>query len=139
MNAVHAVAASSADENRPVADVQAVLRAQEAAWNRGDIDGFMNGYARSNDTTFVSGGKVTRGWQTVRDRYKKKYDTREKMGTLTFSDLHVTVNAPDAANAIGKWQLRRAHDTPHGRFNLLFKRTADGWRIVRDETTSATP
>ena len=54
---------------------------QAAAWNRGDIDAFMDGYARSPETTFVSGDEVTHGWQTVHDRYAKKYDSREKMGT----------------------------------------------------------
>ena len=49
------------------------MSAQTAAWNRGDIDGFMNGYARSNAIEFISGDKLTRGWQTVRDRYKKKF------------------------------------------------------------------
>ena len=70
------------------AAIRAVLDDQAAAWNRGDIDGFMTGYAPSPTTTFVSGDEVTRGWQTVRDRYAKKYDSREKMGTLTFSDLN---------------------------------------------------
>ncbi|MEA2173313.1 MAG: hypothetical protein QOD00_905, partial [Blastocatellia bacterium] len=67
---------SKQDEKIAVA-VRAVLDAQVAAWNRGDIDGFMDGYARSTETVFVSGDKVTRGWQTVLDRYKKGYDTRE--------------------------------------------------------------
>ena len=58
--------------------VRAVIKAQEAAWNRGDIDGYMNGYAHSGKTIFVSGDKVTRGWQTVRDRYKKKYNSEKR-------------------------------------------------------------
>jgi len=33
-----------------VAEIQSVLHAQQGAWNRGDIDGFMNGYARSPST-----------------------------------------------------------------------------------------
>lgn len=66
------------------AEIRAAMSAQAAAWNRGDVDGFMNAYARSGTTEFISSDKLTRGWQTVRDRYKKKYDTREKMGRLTF-------------------------------------------------------
>src|SRR2546423_12348697 len=72
------------------ADIRAVLIAQETAWNRGDIDGFMNGYNRTPTTVFVSGASVTRGWQTVRDRYKKKYATVEQMGRLKFSKLEIT-------------------------------------------------
>jgi uncharacterized protein (TIGR02246 family) len=117
------------------AEIRAVLTAQVAAWNRGDIDGFMNGYARSGDTEFVSGDKITRGWQTVRDNYRKKYDSREKMGTLKFSEIEVTPLASDAAIVLGRWQLVRQKDKPHGTFTLLFRRTPAGWRIVHDHTS----
>jgi uncharacterized protein (TIGR02246 family) len=122
---------SSHDE----AEIRAVLSAQVAAWNRGDIDGFMNGYARSAATEFIAGDKLTRGWQIVRDRYRKKYDSREKMGTLTFSDLKVTRLGSDAALVIGRWGLVRKQDKPHGRFTLLFRRTPEGWRIAHDHTS----
>lgn len=121
-----------------IAAVRAVLDAQVAAWNRGDIEGFMDGYWRSPETVFVSGDTVTHGWQTVLDRYKKGYDTREKMGTLAFSDLEIKVIGKDTAVALGRWQLARAQDTPHGRFTLIFRRTSQGWRIIHDHTSSAT-
>jgi uncharacterized protein (TIGR02246 family) len=117
------------------ADIRAVMAAQEAAWNRGDVDGFMDGYARSPTTVFVSGDTITRGWQTVRARYKKKYATAEQMGRLTFSDLEITKLGPDAAVVLGRWKLQRKSDQPHGRFTLLFRRTAAGWRIVHDHTS----
>ena len=122
---------------KTVAAVRAVLEAQAAAWNRGDIEGFMDGYWRSTETVFVSGDTVTHGWQTVLDRYKKGYDTREKMGTLTFSELEIKPIGKDAAVVTGRWQLARAGDNPHGRFTLIFRRTAAGWRIVHDHTSAA--
>ena len=122
-----------------VAEIRAVIQAQQEAWNRGDIDGFMNGYARSKSTIFVSEDTVTRGWQTVRDRYKKKYSDRAKMGTLKFSDLEITPLGADSAVALGRWKLKRTKDQPHGRFTLIFRKTADGWRIVHDHTSAAVP
>jgi ketosteroid isomerase-like protein len=116
---------------------RAVLDAQAAAWNRGDVEGYMDGYERADTTTFVSGDTVTRGWQTVLDRYKKSYDTREKMGTLAFSELDIKPLSPFYAVATGRWQLTRAQDAPRGRFTLLFRHTSAGWRIVIDTTTSA--
>ena len=113
------------------------MSAQAAAWNRGDIDGFMNGYSRSGATEFISGDKLTRGWQTVRDRYKRKYESRAKMGTLTFSELKITRLSGDAALVIGRWRLVRRSDKPRGRFTLLFRRVPDGWRIVHDHTSAA--
>jgi ketosteroid isomerase-like protein len=109
--------------------------AQAAAWNRGDIEGYMDGYERAETTTFVSGDAVTRGWQTVLERYRKSYDTREKMGTLAFSELDIKPLSPFYALVTGRWQLTRARDTPGGRFTLLFRRTSSGWRIVHDHTS----
>lgn len=123
--------------SRIIAAVRAVLEAQRDAWNRGDVAGYMDGYARSKDTIFVSGDTVTRGWQTVLDRYKKNYDSREKMGSLTFSDLEITPVENDAAIVLGRWHLQRASDEPHGRFTLILRRTKHGWKIVHDHTSSA--
>jgi ketosteroid isomerase-like protein len=124
-------------EGTIIAAVRAVLDAQRADWNRGDIAGYMDGYARSEHTVFVSGDSVTRGWQTVLDRYQKNYHSREKMGRLTFSDLEITPLGNDTAIVLGRWQLQRANDEPHGRFTLILRRTKQGWKIVHDHTSSA--
>jgi ketosteroid isomerase-like protein len=137
-----ALAGSSVNAASPSAaekEIRNVLTAQVAAWNRGDVDGYMGGYARGNSTEFVSGDRLTRGWRTVRDRYVRKYNSREKMGTLTFSELNIVPLSGDAAFVTGAWALARKGDKPHGRFTLFFRRTADGWRIVHDHTSAATP
>lgn len=121
---------------KSVTAIRAVLDAQAAAWNRGDLEGYMDGYQRSPDIVFISGDRLTRGWQTVLERYKRSYDTREKMGVLTFSDIEMTILSQDAALVFGRWQLRTKGE-PRGRFTLLFKKTKNGWRIVHDHTSSA--
>jgi ketosteroid isomerase-like protein len=115
--------------------IQAVIEAQRDAWNRGDIKGYMDGYDRSPNTVFVSGDSVTHGWQTVLERYEKNYDSRGKMGTLTFSDLEIKPMGKDTAVVIGSWRLKRANDEPHGKFTLIFRKTKAGWRIVHDHTS----
>jgi uncharacterized protein (TIGR02246 family) len=134
---IHATAAPKKPDTKPDAVIRAVIEAQRDAWNRGDIEGYMDGYARSPDTVFVSGDNVTHGWQTVLDHYKKAYDSREKMGVLTFSDLEITLLNTDAAVVVGRWHLQRAKDEPHGRFTLVFRKTKQGWKIVHDHTSSA--
>jgi ketosteroid isomerase-like protein len=119
------------------AAIRAVLDAQRDAWNRGDLEGYMDGYDRSPQTEFVAGDTITRGWQTVLERYKKSYNTREKMGVLTFSNLEITLLSKDAGLALGRWHLKRASDEPHGTFTLLFRKTKAGWRIVHDHTSAA--
>jgi ketosteroid isomerase-like protein len=122
-----------------VSEIQSVLSAQQDAWNRGDIDAFMNGYARSASTVFVSEDEVRRGWETVREKYLAKYSDRVKMGTLSFSEIEVTMLSTDAAVVLGRWRLKRANDEPHGWFTLIFKRLPEGWRIVHDHTSAARP
>jgi ketosteroid isomerase-like protein len=122
-----------------IAEIRSVLWAQQEAWNRGDIDGFMNGYARSKSTIFISEDTVRRGWEAVRDRYRKKYSDRTKMGVLTFSDLEIRPLSPDSAVAFGRWKLQLAKDRSHGRFTLIFRRLSEGWRIVHDHTSAAPP
>lgn len=126
---------SKKDSAQAIAAIKAVMDAQRDAWNRGDIEGYMDGYDRSDKTVFVSGDNVTRGWQTVLERYKKSYDTREKMGVLTFSDLEINILSNDSAVVLGSWSLKRNTDEPHGKFTLIFKRTLKGWRIIHDHTS----
>jgi ketosteroid isomerase-like protein len=114
--------------------IRAVLAAQANAWNRGDIAGYMDGYARGDKTMFVGSDGVTRGWQTVFDRYKAKYDTPAKMGKLDYSDLELRRAGEDVI-VTGAWALARQSDNPHGRFTLIFQRTSAGWRIVYDHTS----
>lgn len=128
-------AQSSSETARIKTDIVAVMDAQVAAWNRGDVDGFMRGYWNSPELVFVSGDSVTRGWQPTLDRYKKNYDSREKMGTLKFSDLDVTVISKTAAVVLGNWSLARAADNPKGKFTLIFRKLKNGWQIVHDHTS----
>jgi ketosteroid isomerase-like protein len=127
------VSAVSAQSD-PETAIRKVMTDQAAAWNRGDIEEFMQGYWNSDKLVFVSTG-VTRGWQPTLERYKKTYDTREKMGTLTFSDLEVTVLSKDTAVVLGSWALARANDNPKGKFTLIFRKFKDGWKIVHDHTS----
>jgi len=117
--------------------IRDLLNKQVEAWNRGDIEGFMEGYWDSDSTVFVSGGTLTRGFREVLSRYKKSYDTKEKMGTLAFRDLSIELLSPTAAVASGIWELTRASDKPWGRFTLILEKKPEGWRITHDHTSSA--
>src|SRR5688572_14726315 len=124
-----------AQQTKTEAEILAVMDAQVAAWNRGDVEGFMRGYWNSEHLTFVSGDTITRGWQPTLDRYKKNYATKEKMGALKFSDVEVKQLSKDAAVVLGSWSLTRAGDSPKGKFTLLFRKLKEGWRIVHDHTS----
>ncbi len=117
-------------------DIRALLDDQVAAWNRGDLDAFMTAYWKSPGQTFCGSDGVTRGWETVLARYKKRYSDRAAMGTLAFSDLEITLLARDAALVLGRWQLKREKDSPGGVFTLVLRRFSEGWRIIHDHTSA---
>lgn len=118
------------------AEIRKIMDDQAAAWNRADIEGFMAiGYWRSEKLKFVSGDKVTLGWQQTLDNYKKTYGTGALMGKLTFSDLDITLLSKDAAYVVGSWSLAREKDNPKGKFTLLWRKFKEGWRIVSDHSS----
>jgi ketosteroid isomerase-like protein len=128
-----------ADDAKVKKAVQEVLDAQQAAWNKGDLEAFMAGYWKSDDLSFYSGGDKTKGWQATLDRYKKKYQGEGKeMGTLAFSELDISVAGDDSAIVRGRWQLKfKDGKTAGGLYTLWFRKLPDGWRIVHDHTSKA--
>jgi len=126
-----AYAQSSANE------IKQVLLDQVSAWNRGDIDAFMQGYANSPETTFI-GKTMHHGWQEVMERYKHDYSTKEARGTLEFSDLTVRMLGPEHAVATGRYHLTRSAaggGDASGIFSLVWEKSAEGWKIILDHTS----
>jgi ketosteroid isomerase-like protein len=117
--------------------VRRVLSDQVQAWNRGDIDAFMTGYDNSPETTFI-GKTVQHGYADVLRNYHERYPTREKMGTLTFTDLTVKLLGRDYASVTGNFHLQRnaaAGGDSSGVFSLVFHQTRAGWKIILDHTS----
>ena len=125
------------------ASIRQVLAQQQAAWNRGDVEGFMEGYEDSPDTTFV-GSSVRKGYREILASYRKHYATRAQMGQLTFSDLDVRL-LPGASGAVryavvtGHFHLERTvrGEAPKddGVFSLLWRKTRSGWKIILDHSS----
>lgn len=114
-----------------------VLLAQEAAWNRGDIEGFAQGYKDSPDTIFIA-RQLSRGHDGLVEQYHHDYPTRAAMGTLAFSQLEVHPLGENYAACIGKYELERSKKEggrAEGLFSLIFEKTEEGWKIIIDHTT----
>ncbi|HUP00889.1 MAG TPA: nuclear transport factor 2 family protein [Gemmatimonadota bacterium] len=116
-----------------------VLEEQVQAWNRGDLEAFMQGYWQSPELVFTSGARVQRGWRTTLERYREAYgDSPGTMGRLSFSDLEVHPLGADAAWMLGRWSLAMGPGGERGGvFTLVFRRLDGEWRIVHDHTTEA--
>jgi ketosteroid isomerase-like protein len=127
-------AAGSEETDR--SEIEKALVAQQSAWNRGDVDAFMNSYWHSPELTFSGSGGVSRGWAGVLQRYKKTYPDRSAMGQLDFSALEFRFLGPDAALVLGQWHLKREKDELGGVFSLVWQRFPEGWKIVHDHTSA---
>lgn len=121
------------------AAVESVLRTQQDAWNRHDLESFMAGYWNSPGLTFFSGATERKGWQATLDRYRAAYASPgHEMGKLEFSELRIEMLGADAAFVRGSWHLTMPDGkTPHGLFTLVFRKFPEGWKIVHDHTSSA--
>lgn len=127
---------SSIDTLQVLQQIRSVLDNQCVAWNKGDIEGYMEGYWRSDSLLFTSGGNVERGWKSTLEKYKKSYDSREKMGTLIFSDLQFSLLSERSGWILGRWKLQREIDAAEGMFTLIFKKFDGDWKIIHDHTSS---
>jgi ketosteroid isomerase-like protein len=114
-----------------------VLETQRQAWNRGDIDGFMQGYWKSDSLTFVGKTAPVYGWQTTLDNYKKRYPGKAAMGQLTFTVIKLQLLDSKNAFMLGGWHLTRASGGIGGYFTLWFRKIDGEWKIVCDHTSSS--
>jgi ketosteroid isomerase-like protein len=128
---VQTAVAQSSDETA----IRTVLSTQQDAWNKGDINGFMQGYWKSDSLAFIGKSGVTYGWQKTLDNYKKGYPDTAAMGNLTFTLIKVEKIDKDHYFVIGKWFLKRSIGDIGGHFTLFFKRIKKQWVIVVDHSS----
>lgn len=119
--------------------VTSVLDQQAAAWNRGDLAGYMAGYAKIDNLVFTSGGKVRTGWQATFDTYQTKYGVDPStMGKLEFVIHQVDAVGADGAVVLGTWTVTKNQHPGTGIFTVILERRSEGWRIIHDHTSLAT-
>ncbi|UOQ51562.1 YybH family protein [Hymenobacter cellulosivorans] len=113
-----------------------VLATQSAAWNRGDLTSFMQGYWQSDSLVFIGKSGLTYGWQPTLDNYRRSYPGAAGMGQLTFSNLRITPLDNGVAQVVGRWHLARpAAGDLSGHYLLIFRRINGQWVIVADHSS----
>ncbi len=120
------------------AEIQALLDRQSADWNKGNLDGFLEGYWDSPKVVFQSAANKMVGFEQVKKRYYARYkDGGKAMGKVTFAEVEVELLGPSSAFARGRWMLEMPDGKrPNGLFTLIFKKFPEGWRIVHDHTSA---
>ena len=112
-----------------------VLEDQRIAWNSGDIEGYMQGYWKSDSLRFVGKNGVRYGWNETLSSYKKGYPTKTEMGSLTFNVISLEPFSETSAFMIGKWSIARAENSVSGHFMLIWKKIAGKWLITADHSS----
>jgi uncharacterized protein (TIGR02246 family) len=131
-------AVESRTSQNPESEIRAVLAAQVAAWNEGKLEAFMDGYWRSPELSFFSGGRKLAGWDATLERYRQTYQSEGKdMGKLDFSELEIQLLAEKAALVRGRWRLKMNDGKElGGLYTLIFRRFDKGWKIIHDHTSA---
>jgi ketosteroid isomerase-like protein len=125
------VAAQSNDETA----VRKILNDQSAAWNLGNVEGFMKGYWENDSLMFIGQSGNTYGWSNTLNNYKKNYPDAAAMGKLSFTIISVKNLSPEYIHVTGKWHLQRTNDNPEGYFTLLFRKIKGQWFIIADHSS----
>ena len=114
-----------------------ILSKQQDDWNRGDIDAFMQGYLKSDKLVFSGASGPIYGWEATRNRYKKTYSDRQKMGKLKFGVLNIIGLSPNVIQLQGKYFLKRTIGDAQGYFTLNWIRNNNQWYIISDHTSAS--
>ncbi len=122
------------DEVQDKKEIKSILMKQQQAWSNNDIDGFMDGYWKSDSLKFYSGAKLNKGWQKTLDNYKVRYPTKAHSGKLEFTIADITQINPNAYWVMGEYHLFRDMGNANGTFLIIFKRINGEWKIVADSS-----
>ena len=122
-------------QNKDEAAIRQLLEKQNAAWNRGDIDTFMQGYWNNDSLKFVGKSGITYGYKKTLEGYKRGYPDTATMGKLEFTLMHVERLSPEYYQVVGKWHLKRSIGDVGGYYTLLFRKIKGTWMIVCDHTS----
>jgi hypothetical protein len=116
-------------------EIRALLQKQTEAWNRGDIEDFMEGYWKNDSLMFIGKSGITYGWQQTLDNYKRGYPDKTAMGQLTFTLIEIKRLSSKYYSVVGRWNLKRTIGDIGGHYTLLMKKINGEWVIISDHSS----
>lgn len=131
---IGAVLFSSESKDDEVKQIETLLKSQDAAWNNGDLESFMQTYWKSDKMTFSGSGTTRRGWDATLASYQKSYPTQKEMGKLHFDGLETTLFGVDGALVLGNWHLKLDGKDRDGNFTLVMRKIEGKWKIIHDHS-----
>lgn len=122
-------------QSKDKAAILNVLTTQQAAWNQGDLEGYMQGYWQSDSLMFIGKSGITYGWHQTLNNYKKGYSDTAAMGKLTFEFVEMQQLSSIYYFVAGRWHLTRTVGNIGGSFTLLFRKIKGRWLIIKDHSS----
>ncbi|MDE2661844.1 MAG: nuclear transport factor 2 family protein [Gemmatimonadota bacterium] len=125
-----------ADEGPDLAEqVASLLDRQAAAWNGGDLEGFMSAYSPSPTTTYIGSTGLIEGYDGIRERYAPGFAPSAARDSLRFEDLRVREVDERVGVATARYVLEREGTvTSTGPFTLVLLNLEGAWLIVHDQS-----
>ena len=109
-----------------------VMNDQEIAWSNNNLEGFMNGYLKSDSLKFYGKSGLTKGWQQTLNNYKKVYPNKDYSGTLNFEIVDISPIENQSYWVMGSYFLSRNVGEAEGVFMIIFKKIDGECKIVAD-------
>lgn len=124
----------SKNSTKDIETIRSIMDHQVAEWNKGNVDGFMSGYWKSEQMTFQSGNRRLKGYNALAAMYKKNY-AGAKMGTLTFKDIEIKPLAKNLFMVLGRWNVKTKDKVQEGLFTLIVRKIENEWKIIHDHSS----
>ncbi len=126
------IQAQESEENLEKKAILEVMEMQEKAWSNYDLEGFMEGYWKSDSLKFYSSRGITYGWKNTLENYEKGYPTKAHAGKLAFTINDVSKIDGNAYFVMGAYHLSREMGDANGVFIVIFKKIDGAWKIIAD-------
>lgn len=121
-------------QNSDILAIKRLINNQVEAWNNGNIDEFMLGYAETDSLLFIGKRGRNYGWKTTLNNYKIGYPDKASMGNLSFEELRFEKLAPKIYFVTGKWKIIRISGNLEGWFSLIVQKIKGQWKITHDHS-----
>lgn len=112
--------------------IEKVMEDQTIAWNNHDLEGYMQGYWKSDSLKFYGRRGLTYGWNQTLENYKKSYPSKNESGTLKFVVNDISKIEHNSYWVMGEYHLNRVIGNANGVFTIIFKWIDGRWQIVAD-------
>jgi len=123
-------------------EIQAFVRSYVDAVNRSDLTSYVDMYARTPELITISSGEITRGWEAIRNEANQMMGTE---GAYRISPGIVEVMSLGPTRALALLPFVATVNTDRGTIqlrgamSLIVEKTPEGWKIIHDHTSTATP